>query len=1805
MASGDPGPELETNSKLTDMLSSKLNYDSYIGEVLPEGSGEENSILEDELFGQDAFLNEDDVQVIAEATEDSGEGGSCSNQGVDIIEDDDGSDWEEGDDEDKEDESEGEEESSGGSEEEDEEGDDESDESELLDEEKLDQLESELGVEDGDEIISLEKSDETPTPEGETTAVATTSSASTKPASTSTKKRKRKKEKKEKSKKKLKNKSNFKRKNIRQIISEKDLDKDTLAAQNEEFERKRRLNELKKSLVQKQVKEEKDSELKSLLQAAEDEATEASKNDDVILLDNKDLDKEHEKEIITLSSDEDEDIVMVRPNLEEDIIEEEDMNNAGSHIDDSINCRDEHGHVLVNLSHPPEDPDVYLAPQIARAIKPHQIGGVRFLYDNVVESLERHQTTPGFGCILAHSMGLGKTIQMISFIEIYLRYTKARSALCIVPINTLQNWMVEFNMWAPDPSCVPPGYTDVLPRNFKVFLLNDNYKTTSARAKVIGQWKVEGGVMLMGYEMYRLLSSKRSFPAKPKRSKKTMEPEIIDVDEEDKNKSLMTDIYGALVNPGPDIVICDEGHRIKNSHAGISQSLKNIKTRRRVVLTGYPLQNNLLEYWCMVDFVRPNFLGTKTEFSNMFERPMANGVCVDSTEKDLRLSRHRAYVLHSLLEGFVQRRGHAVLNSSLPEKQEYVFMIRMSPIQRALYNKFMASISDTGLSSWANNNPLKSFSVCCKIWNHPDVLYKIVTQKKQSADDDLDLEGNEGKKKSKKDITTDGMITYEWADDLMKDYIPGILEHSGKMVFLNTIIEESLAIGDKILVFSQSLFTLNLIEEYLSQRNVPRPDMNEKWCKNRSYFRLDGSTSAQEREKLINQFNLADNNTSWLFLLSTRAGCLGINLIGANRVIVLDASWNPCHDCQAICRVFRFGQKKKSYIYRFVTENTLERKIYDRQVNKQKMSDRVVDDLNPDNMRRTSNDLLVFQDRDYPEVDFSDKMEKHTDPVILNVLNREGKWLTEPPFTHESLLLDRKELRLSKREKQLAKEGYARDKKMSVTYSRPSYAAFYPNRGGVGLPIIRNQQGLPYTRGAYVRPVASVKPMISTPLPIGFKAGGKLDSPLGNSIMRPGVSVHQVITTTEIVLPGSNTATQAGAVNRIPPGQKVLVIKTLKGVYIRTADKKLFAVRSKTLPGPSMAPPGPLNLSSSAITTLSASQPTGLTRPIPSISSSTATSSSPANLNIKIVSSGGAAFNGKEKKIVINRNNNSAMVKAFPKPSTQSKSPIAAELLQSEMLSTIYSQTDTVNALLRDQDSENSSEASSSDKPNDTNVTFTGSSRSSTNDTASIKTNNMDGGGYMVRVNPNPLNSVIDNDSTCTKDFDSLNLSIGSINKPVGISKPAASTVTTSQDRNHILGQTPPNSSSQSNSMDSFPFSNEDMNPSASTNLTNQQYSVTSSNSTDGNISNFHGSSRNNSFSAQNSGVFNATNSNPGPNYNAFQSNNASSDPRNAFSNSRYYDQEYNFGGSNSMNKMDNASEILDLCNQYGDSDSQDYNLQNQSANSISELLESSSERTSQRVGPPNMSVSNHSENNMITDDTNTSQNNTTNASANSNNPSYSQSNQGSSNNQSSYNNFGNNYNPMGNFGHSNNFNNSTFNSGMQQASPMMDQNYVNPYTNMPANPFFPYFPQHNYPMMGQTPGMGMHMGGMPLMSGFNPGIMGGIQPQMMSQMSSPTTSSSQQPTEQPATNTTSSPQVPMHHQGMYGMPYMNTPMNPFMYNNSPNSMYMPMMNPFSSVAAQQINSIASGMNQTPNQSHEQSSTGNMQTDSNPVSTAK
>uniref|UniRef100_A0A8C4DW89 Helicase ARIP4 n=1 Tax=Dicentrarchus labrax TaxID=13489 RepID=A0A8C4DW89_DICLA len=970
------------------------------------------------------------------------------------------------------------------------------------------------------------------------------------------------------------------------LLREHQLEPVTKAAQQDELERRRRLEEQRKQ----------DFPVPLLLEYTTGESVQEVKSvrQEVICLDSSSTGISEDEDVIDLSSSEDDAIVHVSSASTN---EEEESEPSGAHANDTLNRPDAQGRVLVNLNHPSEEKDVFLSPQLARAVKPHQIGGIRFLYDNLVESVERFGSSTGFGCILAHSMGLGKTLQVISFIDVLFRHTQAHTVLAIVPVNTLQNWLSEFNMWVPPPEALPPDTEPGLATPL-----------TGTRIFFFLDWARDGGVLLMGYEMYRLLSLKKSFVAgRKKKSKKSTGPVVIDLDEEDRQQELLKGIERALARPGPDVVICDEGHRIKNCHASTSQALKNIRTRRRVVLTGYPLQNNLIEYWCMVDFVRPDFLGTRQEFSNMFERPILNGQCVDSTPQDIQLMRYRSHVLHSLLEGFVQRRGHDVLKDQLPSKEEHVILVRLSPLQRALYTEFMNRFREAGNTGWLSLNPLKAFCVCCKIWNHPDVLYEALQKENLASDQDLDLD----------DITTTGpapcptapnqkskplenpnpigglslnqlqekanqVITYEWAKDIMCDYRPGILENSAKMVLLFHLIEESVRKGDKLLVFSQSLSTLTVIEDFLAKRPVPpSPNMsgrdrpNQNWVRNLNYYRLDGSTTASERERLINQFNDPSNTSAWVFLLSTRAGCLGVNLIGANRVVVFDASWNPCHDAQAVCRVYRYGQRKQCHIYRLVCDFTLEKKIYDRQISKQGMSDRVVDDLNPvlTFTRREVESLLHFVEEEPDPSQTQLQPQDAMESVLRKALHFYPHLVTKQPFPHESLLIDRRELKLSKAEKKAAKKGYEEEKRASVPYTRPSYAHYYPasDQSLTNIPAFSQRNWRPPPR-TEEKPVASVRPVQSTPVPMMPRQASAGSAPsddssgssLGgfpvNCLQKAGVFVQRIVTTTDIVIPGTNSSTDVQT--RITAGESIHVIRGTKGTYIRTSDGRIFAIRA-------------------------------------------------------------------------------------------------------------------------------------------------------------------------------------------------------------------------------------------------------------------------------------------------------------------------------------------------------------------------------------------------------------------------------------------------------------------------------------------------------------------------------------------------------------------------------------------------------------------------------------------------------------------
>lgn len=702
-----------------------------------------------------------------------------------------------------------------------------------------------------------------------------------------------------------------------------------------------------------------------------------------------------------------------------------------------------------------KEPLVQVHGNLVTRLKPHQVDGVQFIWDNCCESVKTANSSQGSGCILAHCMGLGKTLQVVTFLHTVLlsKNLNFKTALVVCPLNTVLNWISEFKKWQSN-----MGLDTV-----KVSELG-TVKTLSKRIAALRAWHTGGGVMIMGYDNYRILSSAKRISG----------------------EELEKELKSFLVDPGPDFVVCDEGHILRKEASNISKTLNAIRTKRRVVLTGTPLQNNLVEYHHMVSFIKKNLLGSLREFRNRFINPIQNGQCADSTPKDVRIMKKRAHVLHAMLSRSVQRRDYSELTKCLPPKHEYVLAVRISPLQCELYRRYLDLITggcsvNTLLKMRPGANLFKDFQVLGRIWTHPWCLELHYIREKEKREKNqskaaaplkeglgataaasavMATERGEGTQDDISEVPTAavtrqaegeaGGATFRprtlnegWFKSHLTEADAKVMEHSGKMVLLFQILEMAEELGDKVLVFSQSLTTLNIIEIFLKASHLARNSLVKAgmWIKNVDYYRLDGSIGPQLRQKLTDDFNKYDNQRGRLFLISTKAGSLGINLIAANRVVMFDASWNPSYDIQSIYRVYRFGQLKQVYVYRLLAQGTMEEKIYDRQVTKQSLANRVVDQQQIER-HFTLNELteLYMFKPDLLDSSASSKSKRSTPAMpqdfVLAQLLQTCKDQIVSFHEHESLLDHKEDEELSEAERKAAWDEYEAE---SLLAARPGH----------------------------------------------------------------------------------------------------------------------------------------------------------------------------------------------------------------------------------------------------------------------------------------------------------------------------------------------------------------------------------------------------------------------------------------------------------------------------------------------------------------------------------------------------------------------------------------------------------------------------------------------------------------------------------------------------------------------------------------------------------------------------------------------
>lgn len=499
--------------------------------------------------------------------------------------------------------------------------------------------------------------------------------------------------------------------------------------------------------------------------------------------------------------------------------------------------------------------DVVLDPILGQHLREHQREGVKFLYECVMGM----RNFDGQGAILADEMGLGKTLQTIALLWTLLKQNPIhegppviKKALIVCPVTLINNWRKEFRKWLGN-------------ERIGVFVADG----TKTRLTDFTMGKIYN-VMIIGYEKLR-----------------TVQEEL-------------------KKGPGIDIVIADEGHRLKTAQNKSAQAIKALNTPRRIILSGTPIQNDLSEFFMMVDFVNPGLLGTFKTFMKDFEGPIVRSRQPGAPRKDLDKGEAQSAELAELTAPFILRRTAEILSKYLPPKTEYVLFCKPTKAQSSVYRHVLACPAfQSALGN--SETSLQLITVLKKVCNSPSLLNPK---------------------------NSEGSPSNPTIKTLLSAIPPSLLQSaagSGKLRVLDQLLHNlHTTTSEKIVIVSNYTSTLDLIGVLLTSLSYP-------------FLRLDGSTPSSKRQSLVDQFNRTPASTCFAFLLSAKSGGTGLNLIGASRIVLFDVDWNPSTDLQAMARIHRDGQRRDCRIYRLLTQGALDEKIFQRQVTKLGLADSVMD----------------------------------------------------------------------------------------------------------------------------------------------------------------------------------------------------------------------------------------------------------------------------------------------------------------------------------------------------------------------------------------------------------------------------------------------------------------------------------------------------------------------------------------------------------------------------------------------------------------------------------------------------------------------------------------------------------------------------------------------------------------------------------------------------------------------------------------------------------------------------------------------
>ncbi|XP_051924442.1 DNA excision repair protein ERCC-6-like 2 isoform X1 [Hippocampus zosterae] len=559
----------------------------------------------------------------------------------------------------------------------------------------------------------------------------------------------------------------------------------------------------------------------------------------------------------------------------------------------------EHSRACVHLKLCDESEDI-VPYTINRYLRDYQREGIRFIYSNFCHSR---------GCILGDDMGLGKTVQVLGFLAAVLHKkgtwediesnkphflqsqtpSKQRKPkklfLIVAPLSVLYNWKDELDTWG----------------HFQYAVVHGLRKQEElARVK---KGRVE--ITLTTYETLRLCLTQFN-------------------------------------NITWSAVFVDEAHKIKNPNSQITQAMKGLKCQIRIGLTGTILQNNLEELWCVMDWAVPGCLGNLGHFKSKVSEPVERGQKHSATKRALATARKTIRDLVRKISFCFLRRTKLLIQDQLPKKDDRVVYCSLTDFQQTVYQTVLDS-EDVQLllrsSEKCDCQSGRARRRCCYKINSEGVpakaqYFTYLSVLRKVASHVALLQSTTGtSKKQEKCVSAICQKVFQKFPEFMRRCKDEAFEalsdpmYSGKMKVLQKLLRFYLQRKDKVLLFSLSTRLLDILESYCMAEGY-------------DYSRLDGTTKAKERVHIVKEFNTSAHIN--LCLVSTMAGGLGLNFVGANVVILFDPTWNPANDLQAIDRAYRIGQCRDVTVFRLISLGTVEEITYLRQVYKQQLQSSVV-----------------------------------------------------------------------------------------------------------------------------------------------------------------------------------------------------------------------------------------------------------------------------------------------------------------------------------------------------------------------------------------------------------------------------------------------------------------------------------------------------------------------------------------------------------------------------------------------------------------------------------------------------------------------------------------------------------------------------------------------------------------------------------------------------------------------------------------------------------------------------------------------